>query len=148
MGSRGISCMSVFMKTLTEWFSLFLSACLLPYFVFFPLTAVLICCGSGASTGPCFAVWIPSSRKQPLEGPWPHWAAGSHKCAGFPRFWFPTWLEAVGVELSELSSWSEGLVHWPQRWDQLWHLTPGQLCSGACAEKSDLVHLDLALGSV
>lgn len=151
MGSRGISWVSVFMRTLTEWFSLSLSACLLPYFVFLPVTAFLSCCGSEASIGPCFAVWIPWSRRQPLEGPWPYSAAGSHKCAGFPRFWFPTWLAAVGIELSELSelsSRSEGFVHWPQHWEQLWCLTPGQLCSGSCAEKPGLVHLDLALGSV
>lgn len=112
-GSKGTSCVSVLIKTLTEGFSVSLSACLLPHFVFLPLIAVLSCCGSGASTQPCFAMCIS------LEGPWPRSAAGCHRSAGFPRFWFPTWLAAVGIELSELSPWSEGFVHWPRCWVQL-----------------------------
>lgn len=106
MGSRGISCLSVFIKTLTEQFSL--SQCL-------PLA--ILCISSPHSRaelpwarGQCLALLCRvDPLEQPLEGPGPCLAAGSHKCAGFPRFWFPTWLAAVGIELSELSSRSEGV---------------------------------------
>lgn len=50
-GSRGTSCVSVLIKTLTEGFSVSLSACLLPYFVFLPLTAVVSGCGD-------WIIWI------------------------------------------------------------------------------------------
>lgn len=77
-GPRSISCVSVFITTLTEQFPQSFSACLLPYFIFLSLTAVLSCCGSGARTQPCFAMWIPGAG----GNPW--------KVYGFAQLWAAT----------------------------------------------------------
>lgn len=117
-GSRDISCLSVFIKTWTERFSLSLSACLLPYFVFLPLTAVLSCCGSGPGLSPV----LPWGSPRAGGSPW--------KCHGL------AWLQtATSVLTFQGFDFQPGWQQWGLNYPN-YLLGVKALCTGHCAGSS------------